>query len=720
MISYVIQTLFFQLLFLIGYDIFHKKDTFFNINRFYLLVTSILSLVLPFIQIESIQEKIPEEYVVNLPTVFIGQAPQSDNITLTAVNTHTVDNIFENINWWLFIYAIGVGIMLFRFLKRLFKLQQLKKNTTYTTVDNYKLYHLPNCKDAFSFWNSVYLGNDINQNEKEQILTHELVHLQHKHSVDLLWFESLKIIFWFNPLVYLYQSRITALHEFIADFKSISILGKKQYYRQLLNIVFDNEDIEFINQFFSKSLIKKRIQMLQKSKSKNRAKMKYLLVIPSLCVMLVMASFSKLSKEFNPQTTQEVLPTQSESKFKTTKQQLNTNKNQNIVVIDTVNKKQKELPELAKKEKNEITTTKKTKDTEKKTVLSVEDLNDRAARHKTNRLQNLSDEDKKIVSRLEQIKKRIEEGETDFATQAILHSEDPGSKNNGGAYIVTKDAPFVKEFIKQAFTLKEGEISNPFKTNFGWHLLTVEKIDEEKRHVRHILIQKKTEFPFSVVEKTPATKNCDHLTDPDIRKECFTTEVSKFVVSNFNIQIAKDLGLTGVNRIYTRFKIDSLGNTTDIQVRAPLPQLEQETKRVIKLLPPVTPGEIKGKKVNVLFSLPIVFNIEPQEKSGKPKDKSNLVQEETVLSDKLSDIENNTVESGYYLVTNIFKRKSYFKKGIAKLKKQGLQPKHFKNPKDTYLYVYLKRFNTYQEAKEKLLSDYDGKYEGDLYILKIH
>ncbi|WP_299898132.1 hypothetical protein [uncultured Aquimarina sp.] len=97
----------------------------------------------------------------------------------------------------------------------------------------------------------------------------------------------------------------------------------------------------------------------------------------------------------------------------------------------------------------------------------------------------------------------------------------------------------------------------------------------------------------------------------------------------------------------------------------------------------------------------------------------NNINEDTVLTENLSNDENNEVEKGYYLVTGIFKRKPYFEKGMAKLKKMGLDPKWFKNPKDTYLYVYLDRYDTLDEAKGMLYSDYRGKYDGDLYILKI-
>ena len=79
-------------------------------------------------------------------------------------------------------------------------------------------------------------------------------------------------------------------------------------------------------------------------------------------------------------------------------------------------------------------------------------------------------------------------GKESFETMAILHSEDPGSKANGGLYYMSKDAPFEENFKKICFDLKEGEISEPFKTNFGWHIVISEGMQGENLKIRHILL----------------------------------------------------------------------------------------------------------------------------------------------------------------------------------------------------------------------------------------
>ncbi|MEW7289557.1 PorP/SprF family type IX secretion system membrane protein [Aquimarina sp. 2304DJ70-9] len=98
---------------------------------------------------------------------------------------------------------------------------------------------------------------------------------------------------------------------------------------------------------------------------------------------------------------------------------------------------------------------------------------------------------------------------------------------------------------------------------------------------------------------------------------------------------------------------------------------------------------------------------------------TDTVKDDTVLTESLSYIGGHNIENGYYLITNIFKRENYFERGMEKLKSQGLQPQYFRNPKDNYIYVYLKKFDSLDDAKQSLFSNVNNSYGGDLYILKI-
>lgn len=94
----------------------------------------------------------------------------------------------------------------------------------------------------------------------------------------------------------------------------------------------------------------------------------------------------------------------------------------------------------------------------------------------------------KVINKLKQFREEILSGESTFATKAVLYSEDPGTSSRGGTITLTRDSQFVQEFKDAAFSLQEGEISKPFKTEFGYHILKVDKIRGQQIDVRHILL----------------------------------------------------------------------------------------------------------------------------------------------------------------------------------------------------------------------------------------
>ena len=129
----------------------------------------------------------------------------------------------------------------------------------------------------------------------------------------------------------------------------------------------------------------------------------------------------------------------------------------------------------------------------------------------------ISDAQKQIViDRLKQIKKEVEDGAS-FYSKAVLYSEDPGSRSSGGYYKMTRKTSFVKEFKDAAFSLAEGEISEPVETEFGFHLIYVEKIRGQELDVRHILIAPKV---------SPEALNAAKQKIENIRQRILSGEIS--------------------------------------------------------------------------------------------------------------------------------------------------------------------------------------------------
>ena len=208
-----------------------KKETFFNANRVYLLLTPVLSLLLPFLKVEGLENLFPAEAVqgitsVWLPEVFIGKQPQA-NMQLPAV---MIQQQGFQINWWLVAYFSGVLLSSLLFFKKYKSLSRLFNFRRISAGKGFRIIEVPSSKIACTFYKTVFLGDQLSEEEKQQILSHELVHVRQKHSLDLVFFELLKIIFWFNPLVYIFQHKIAVLHEFIADASVVKTTKKRNYY----------------------------------------------------------------------------------------------------------------------------------------------------------------------------------------------------------------------------------------------------------------------------------------------------------------------------------------------------------------------------------------------------------------------------------------------------------------------------------------------------------
>lgn len=117
------------------------------------------------------------------------------------------------------------------------------------------------------------------------------------------------------------------------------------------------------------------------------------------------------------------------------------------------------------------------------------------------------------------------------------------------------------------------------------------------------------DVPFAVIEDVPVYPGCEAFATNDERKECMSQKITEFVNQNFNTSLGKELGLTGINRIYVQFRINPDGTNEILGTRAPHPGLEEEAIRVINSLPEMEPGKQKGEAVGVLYTLPITFKV---------------------------------------------------------------------------------------------------------------
>ncbi|NHN26588.1 TonB family protein [Flavobacterium jejuense] len=285
-IIYGLQIMLIQAFFLLVYQMLLDKETFFKWNRFYLLGTILFSFIVPFITISVFKNA---NQFVQLNEVVLYNK-KSNEITMAVKNQLDANSVV------FYVYLFGLILFMVLFFIKLRSIWKLKKNAKVMMYNKNKIYVLKHSNQAFSFLNFIFIGEKNKSNQV--ILNHELVHKSKKHSVDLLFLEITRILFWFNPMLLVYQNKLTEVHEFEAD-ATVVKLDKVEYFESIINQIFQVRNWSFTNDFFNQSLIKKRIVMLQKSKSKKSAVIKYVLVVPMLLLSILFFS-NCVEKEEDP------------------------------------------------------------------------------------------------------------------------------------------------------------------------------------------------------------------------------------------------------------------------------------------------------------------------------------------------------------------------------------------------------------------------------------
>ncbi|MES2516700.1 MAG: TonB family protein [Bacteroidota bacterium] len=278
-LNYLLQVNLYLILFYGFYRILLRMETFFNLNRGYLVASAALAFFIPLIQSEWVRSWFVTEQVsqtINIlydPQVFYVQASEK-------VHKLTLGDFIA------VFYIIGILIGIARFGGNLVYLGQMMKRRTLQK----------DSKQAFSFFNILFVSKELKQ--RSTIMKHEFVHIRQLHSADVMLFELIAIFNWFNPVVYLYKSSIKHIHEFIADeVASRNEASKADYAMLLFQEQFGVQAIPLTNNFFNSSLLKLRIKMLHKERSNQTAMMKYGLIAPLFILMIIVSSATLASRE---------------------------------------------------------------------------------------------------------------------------------------------------------------------------------------------------------------------------------------------------------------------------------------------------------------------------------------------------------------------------------------------------------------------------------------
>ena len=248
------------------YQIFLRHEKYFRYNRIFLLLGLAFGILVPLMGgVSFFPYNITDD-----GTLFGVRSPE-------ILFTSSIDKVSENsqisTKMILVLYILVMIFLLLRFLRSLLSIFKLYVNNKKEYKQKYIV--IETSQIPFSFLNLVFL-NGKQQEENDKILGHELVHVKHYHSLDIIFIEILKIIFWFNPMIFLFSKYIKENHEFTADNEVILNVPKKIYSEILIRQLQSGMQYQVTNNFIN-SLIKNRIKMMYKSKNQNR--WKYLMAI---------------------------------------------------------------------------------------------------------------------------------------------------------------------------------------------------------------------------------------------------------------------------------------------------------------------------------------------------------------------------------------------------------------------------------------------------------
>ncbi|SHL67229.1 M56 family metallopeptidase [Flavobacterium saccharophilum] len=283
------------ILFYCAYYFLLRKETFFNSNRWFLLTGLITSAILPLI--------------VYTKVIWVNPTPLS-NVNYASLYSAPIEkNAFE-INWNLVIiaiYSIGVLALLIKFAFDFYSLNAIIKGKQIKQQADFKFVDINENIAPFSYFEYiVYNSSMYTPSELESILEHEKVHSDQNHTMDVLIARAFSIIFWFNPVIWLYKKAITQNLEFIADAAAAQKISDKKAYQYTLLKITTHESCLSITNHFYQSLIKKRIVMLNKNQSKKRSSWKLYVVVPALAAFVLLFQVEVIAKEKREVATKEL------------------------------------------------------------------------------------------------------------------------------------------------------------------------------------------------------------------------------------------------------------------------------------------------------------------------------------------------------------------------------------------------------------------------------
>ncbi|XLS27420.1 peptidoglycan DD-metalloendopeptidase family protein [Flavobacteriaceae bacterium M23B6Z8] len=278
---YVCQTaIVFSGLYLL-YKLVWQKLTFHTINRIVLLSLIPISFILP-----ALTPILPTSSFTSYALPVIPDLVEIKDLQEPEVLIKEAGKHFSLSFLLMLLYGIISSLLLLRMVATHLRLCNLKNNGKEYLINGTHLVAC-NVSSVFSYLNWIFVPKTYLHSIDELVLKHENAHIIKRHSIDLIAAGIYLSLFWWNPLVYSYRKSLKSLHEFEADEAVLKHSKETASYLQLLLNNLGYERPNHLFHHFNHLIIKKRIDMIMKTKSKKQAQLRYLLSVPLLALLLL-------------------------------------------------------------------------------------------------------------------------------------------------------------------------------------------------------------------------------------------------------------------------------------------------------------------------------------------------------------------------------------------------------------------------------------------------
>ncbi|WP_353148738.1 M56/M15 family metallopeptidase [Flavobacterium sp.] len=300
MIDFLLKSTISLIVFLGFYYLILEREKIHKFNRFYLLISILISLIIPFVTFEFIEfvETAPviqydEPINIEKAEVVLNQNPIIEKVITAKESVDYLPYIFWSI------YILISLIFLFRFGKNYFKLIVKSNINPSVKYKNANLILLDEKILPHTFLNFIFVNSEDfkNRNIEDELFAHEMVHVNQKHTLDILLIEFLKAIFWFHPLFYLYKKAIQLNHEFLADEEIVTTYNNVPYYQNLLLHKSNSNTTIYLASNLNYLITKKRLLMMTKNTSKKIALLKKVAVLPILAGLIYFFCIEIIAQE---------------------------------------------------------------------------------------------------------------------------------------------------------------------------------------------------------------------------------------------------------------------------------------------------------------------------------------------------------------------------------------------------------------------------------------